>query len=420
MIPNNTFSFTESTLQIRLFLMGDTQDILSFRQSLSDSFSELHVFERPIRIEDVQILIVYRSQKKRLGEWIDVEEKFSTQLHHLLPLFPKVFLLGVSSVYQVVCEQVDLEAGMHIAEQFSEIGIDVELNPYKQEIPGGYLYLLKSPSMPTLGYPGFISAIRYLAFSDIQKEGFLNAYISGPAMSIRDISIHKGHNNVHSFRWKTAKNKLQDILDNIDQDVQSLFRKQDILGEDTKAALEKLSESLRHLVRIYIDLTGLATSNAQQYVNYRHSFDGEEATLAQGQVWRFLRERMRILREEIDIKITECKAVLEATQQAISMIQTRIDQADEALERKQEKRRQRTEELLAYLGLGIALPELISYDLVKTLWEYWFNKLAPIYYFLIQLLLIAFFGLVLVKIIRNATDNFGKKANGEELNKPSG
>lgn len=415
MTQNSTRSkFLESTFQVRLFLVGHQESVMLFGKNLQSSLPEFDVDLDPLEIGGVHVMLFSKFQELGLCEWKGIEEQVRRAVDKALPANTALGVLGISFVYQVVFDRINDDTGIIAIEELRSSKIDIVSKPYSQSIPGGLLYLLHLTPMETLGQKNFLPVLRYLAVCEQENEEELNKNLS---FLSRDIALYKAHHNLNIFRLKTAKEKLQKNLRAIDQDVQGLFEKQDILGDETKAALEKLSKSLRHLLRIYIDLTSLATSNSQQYVNYRHSFDGEETAVAQGQVWRFLRERMRILYEEIDIKITECKAVLEATHQAITMVQTRIDQADEALEREQDKRRQRTEELLAYLGIGIALPELISYDLVQTLLESWHISLRPICYFFVQLLLIVILGWALVKIIRNATNNFGKEDEVKEINK---
>lgn len=411
---NPVSKFLESTFQVRLFLIGSRESVKDLGKNLAKNLSEFEVDTDPIEVEDIHVMLLSKFQEQGLSEWKDVEEQFRKAIDESISKNTKVGVLGISYVYQAVFDRINDDTGTNAIKELRYPGIDIAAKPFSQNVPGGFMYLLHLTPMETLGQKNFLPVLRYLAICEQSHEEELNKNLS---FVFRDITLYKAHHNLNRFRMKTAEEDFQENLRAIVKDVQSLFKEKEILGDKTKNALEKLSVSWQDLVGIYIYLTNLATSNSQQYINYRHSFDSEEASIAQGQVWHFLCERMRILHEEIEIEMSDCKAVLETAQQAFAMVQTRINQAEETLERKKENRRQRSEELIAYLGLAIALPELISYELVETLWEYWFKSLKPIYYFLIQLLLIVVFGLVLVKIIRDATDNFGKKAKVKEVNR---
>jgi hypothetical protein len=257
--------------------------------------------------------------------------------------------------------------------------------------------------MQSLGTNNFQPIIRYLAFCETKSEKLLNAYLSNYSYFSRDIAFVKAHQNVHKFRVCSSRDNLQETLDSIDGEIQALFKNNDVLGEETKVSLEGLSKWLSHLLRFYIEANSTATSMVQQKNIYQHSFDAEPSFVAEGQVWHFLRERINTLNEELEIKISECQAVLQATQQAVAMVQTRIDQADEALEREQEKRYRRRDELLAYLGVAIALPELLNYDLVQKILTSWNIDLLPIGYFAIQLLLIVIIGVFIVELIKRSS-----------------
>lgn len=394
-------AFKESSLQIRLYLTGEHSRAKDYLNSLKSfpQFTELAISKD----KDTQVIIINKTQTTGLKNWDSIEEEVCAKATTLLREYPELGYLGATVIYQAVYVSLDDTTGSLVVQELVEAKITEYVTPFSQEIPGGKLFLLNHPVMQSLGTNNFQPIIRYLALCEAKSENLLNAYISNYSFFSRDIAFLKAHQNVHKFRVHSTRDNLQETLDNIEGEIQALFKKNDVLGEETKVSLEGLSKWLSHLLRFYIEANSTATSMVQQKNIYQHSFDAEPSLVAEGQVWQFLRERINTLNEELEIKISECQAVLQATQQAVAMVQTRIDQADEALEREQEKRYRRRDELLAYLGVAIALPELLNYDLVQKILTSWNIVLLPIGYFAIQLLLIVIIGVIIVDLIKRSS-----------------
>lgn len=394
-------AFKESSLQIRLYLTGEKSRAKDYLNSLKSfpQFTDVKI----VADEDTQVIIINMTQTTSLKDWENKEKTILDKAREQLTEYPDLGFIGASMIYQAVYTSLD-ESTVSIAiHELLEAKITNNTIPFSQEIPGGKLLLLNIPVMRLLGTDDFQPIIRYLALCEAKLEKQLNAYLSNYSFFSRDIAFLKAHQNVHKFRVHSTRDNLQETLDNIDGEIQALFKKNDVLGEETKVGLEGLSKWLSHLLRFYIEANSTATSMVQQKNIYQHSFDAEPSLVAEGQVWQFLRERINTLNEELEIKISECQAVLQATQQAVAMVQTRIDQADEALEREQEKRYRRRDELLAYLGVAIALPELLNYDLVQKILTSWNIVLLPIGYFAIQLLLIVIIGVIIVDLIKRSS-----------------
>ncbi|HBO34771.1 MAG TPA: hypothetical protein DD636_08595 [Anaerolineaceae bacterium] len=394
-------AFKESSLQIRLYLTGEHSRANDYLNSLKSFplFTELAISKD----EDTQVIIVNKTQTTALKDWDSIEEEVFAKATTLLKEYSELGFIGATVIYQAVYRSLDESTDEFAIQELIEARINKDITPFSQEIPGGRLFLLNQPVMQSLGTNNFQPIIRYLAFCETKSEKLLNAYLSNYSYFSRDIAFVKAHQNVHKFRVCSSRDNLQETLDSIDGEIQALFKKNDVLGEETKVSLEGLSKWLSHLLRFYIEANSTATSMVQQKNIYQHSFDAEPSFVAEGQVWHFLRERINTLNEELEIKISECQAVLQATQQAVAMVQTRIDQADEALEREQEKRYRRRDELLAYLGVAIALPELLNYDLVQKILTSWNIDLLPIGYFAIQLLLIVIIGVFIVELIKRSS-----------------
>lgn len=401
--PDSKAIFKETTLQVRCYFNDAHSNLGQLFQSLkSDLPSNLPDF---VLAEDAdpQIIYVYGFQKNGLGEWGDTETELFQNVAKQLRKYPDIGFVGASVIYQAVYDNLQSNSGYLAIEELKRAGIARQGAHVSQKIPGGELFLLGCPPMNTLGKPYFQPILRYLALcqSDCEKE--LNAYLSNAAFFSHDVALVKAHQNVHKFRVRSSQDNLQGMLKEIAMDTQPLLAIDDLLDDKAKVALKSLSGSLSSLLKFYIEVNSTATSLVGQKSNYQHSFDAEPVEVAEGQVWRFLRERMNTLNEELEIKISECQAVLEAAQQAVSMVQTRIDQADEALEREQEQRLRRRDELLAYLGVAIALPELINYDLVERLLTSWRIYFNPIGYFLVQLGLIVVIGGLIVWFIKKSS-----------------
>lgn len=401
MSGSGTLAFIESSLQIRLYLKGEKDRAIVYVNSLLSfpHFTKVTNFED----DDTQVIVVNTTQRTALKDWDTTETEILALAKDQLKGYSDLFYIGASAIYQAVYENFSESAEEIIVQELAEAKIANNTQPFSQDVPGGRLFLLESPSMGSLGKPDFRPIIRYLALCETHSEKNLNAYLTNSPFFSRDIAFLKAHQNVHKFRVWSSRDNLQNTLDEIDVEIQALFKKGDVLGEETKFNLDGLSGSLSELLRFYIEVNSTATSMVQQKTNFLHSFDAEPGSVAEGQVWHFLRERINTLNEELEIKISECQAVLQATQQAVAMVQTRIDQADEALEREQEKRFRRRDELLAYLGVAIALPELINYDLVEKMLTSWKITLLPGGYFVIQLFLIVLIGVFVVYLIKRSS-----------------
>lgn len=394
-------AFKESSLQIRLYLTGEKNKATEYLGSLK--FSPLFTNATQVEDEDTQVIVVNATQTTALKDWDAKEEEILAIASEQRKDYPDLGYIGASVIYQAVYEGLSDSIESSVVQELVEAKITNNRSPFSQDVPGGRLSLLCHPSMGSLGKPDFLPIIRYLALCETKSEKQLNAYLYNYSFFSRDIAFLKAHQNVHKFRVCSSRDNLQNTLDEIDVEIQSLFKKGDVLGEETKLGLDGLSKSLSQLLRFYIEVNSTATSMVQQKTNFLHSFDAEPRSVAEGQVWHFLRERINTLNEELEIKISECQAVLQAAQQALAMVQTRIDQADEAQERDQEKRFRRRDELLAYLGVAIALPELINYDLVEKLLTSWKIILLPGGYFVIQLFLIVLIGVFVVYLIKRSS-----------------
>jgi hypothetical protein len=368
-------AFKESSLEIRLYLTGEKDKATEYLNSLKSSplFKKVTHYED----EDTQVIVVNATQTTGLKDWDTTEKEILAIASEQRKDYPDLGYIGASVIYQAVYEILSDSTESIVLQELVEAGIADNTTPFSQDIPGGRLFLLSYPIIGSLGEDNFCPYIQYLVLCEAKSEKELNTYLYNNSFFFRDIAFLKAHQNVHKFRFFSSRDNLQNTLSEIDFEIQALFKQDDVLGEETKISLNGLSKSLSQLLRFYIEVNSTATSMVQQKTNFLHSFDAEPRSVAEGQVWHFLRERINTLNEELEIKISECQAVLQATQQAVAMVQTRIDQADEALEREQEKRFRRRDELLAYLGVAIALPELINYDLVEKMLTSWKITLLP-------------------------------------------
>jgi len=403
--PGNKAIFNETSFLVRLYFDDAHSNLGQLFESLKPDL--------PLNLPDVflakdadpQIMYVYGCQKNGLSEWGETETELFQNVATQLKKYQDIGFVGASVIYQAVYDNLQSDSGDLAIDELKRAGIARQGAHVSQKIPGGDLFLLGCPPMNTLGEPYFQPIVRYLALCQSDSEATLNSYLANAAFFSRDVALIKAHQNVHNFRVRSSpsQDNLQNILDKIAREIQELFNKTDLLNDSAKAALNSLSGSLSCLLKFYIEVNSTATSMVGQKSNYQHSFDAEPVEVAEGQVWCFLRERMNTLNEELQIKISECQAVLEAAQQAVSMVQTRIDQADEALEREQEQRLRRRDELLAYMGVAIALPELINYDVVEKILTSWKIYLIPIGYFFVQCGLIVVIGGLIVLFIKKSS-----------------
>ena len=401
-------AFQETSLQIRMYLLGEEAEAAIFLNDLQDDLPS-NLSDTTIGVEnDTCVIVITGSQKDGLGAWGKTEENVLNSAKKRLLTFPELGDIGASVIYQAVFTNLAVNTEAEAVNDLVKAKIVEKLEPYSQPISGGRLALLGCSSMRELGQPSFQIILHYLALCEPELEKELNNYLSNYSFFSRDIAFLKAHQNVHKFRVCSSRDNLQQTLDDIDESIQDLFNKSDVLSEDTRLELDVLSSSLSKLLRFYIEVNSTATSTVQQRNIYLHSFDAEPVAVADGQLWHYLRQRINTLNEELEIKISECQAVLQATQQAVAMMQTRIDQADEALEREQEQRLRRRDELLAYLGVAIALPQLIDYDLMETILSSWNIHMLPIGYFSVQVFLIVVIGWFIVDLIKRSSLHYPK------------
>lgn len=137
----------------------------------------------------------------------------------------------------------------------------------------------------------------------------------------------------------------------------------------------QLSERAQALIGDMAKLGALRITLAKQQYNYSQWLDEAQA----GDMVTFHDTRIKANLKELDLNLAEAETVLKATDTALNIMQTRLDKV-------QEGRQFRLSMILTFLGLALAVPQLIDRKVTDALWAWWDGDLTTTTYSTLQLL----------------------------------
>ncbi len=242
---------------------------------------------------------------------------------------------------------------------------DGTLPPLAQDIPGGRLWLLTTPgSDPAKDMHETI----YLAVTNKKGEKDQEAFFfNESAFILPDLIVHKAFFCARQYRKILKHNDLDQLLHNLADSTGSVLNMRDALLPETQKGLNEISIHLKSLLRYSAELTIQKTSLAQQQWNLALLL----GDAPQGAVHAHLTQRVSSYLHEVSLKSGQCQHQLDLASQAVELVKAQQNELIEV-------RRQRQEFWLAFLGLFLAVPQLLTYDATGILLKVFSCRLSEL------------------------------------------
>ena len=258
---------------------------------------------------------------------------------------------GYTVIYQAVLaagEDID-PAFAKLLPSASRIGSSETLKPLeKTSLAGGKVWLLATPQHGD----GLSAATIYVAMSSADAEVAFKKVLLGPRYLMVDLIAHKGYFLKRQYRgtlqldfkehlqafWKI----IDDLLGNLGQRVRS------------SDALDKVARTYGVLVSIVSKLNQICVSMTQQLHNYepwRREMQGNA-------VVEYHYGHLEIGKRDLELMVSRGNDALEVASTAMSMTQVELD-------KELENRQSLIQDLLAVVGAGLAVPELVNHQVAK-------------------------------------------------------
>lgn len=258
----------------------------------------------------------------------------------------------------------------------------------------GRLWLLDIP----LEQDGRQASAVYVAVClEDANDDFVGQVLWGESASLLllDLIAHKSYHQIRQYRGIvegqiTFSSKLQQARDTT---LELLSDTSDTKKKKGSDEFKQLSERSQSLISDMAKLGALRITLAKQQYNYSQWLDEAQA----GDIVTFHATRIKANLKELELNLAEAETVLKATDTALNIIQTRLDKA-------QEGRQFWMTMILALLGVGLAVPNLINREVADALWAWWDGDLTATTYntlqvWGVQLLITAIIGLFVALLI---------------------
>jgi hypothetical protein len=238
----------------------------------------------------------------------------------------------------------------------------------------------------------------YLALCGYDGEEALGDKLNDKNFILRDIITHKACQCGRSVRRILTKFNLDDLVFDLTMSTERLLDEVDVLSAEQNHRLANLAKNYDRLLEVSLALASQRTSLAQQAWNFNYLIDRKTTV----DIDQYLHHRIIGFNQEVILKSDQCHRVLGGAEKATNIARTRIEET-------KERRRERQEVLIAFVGILLALPELLQLETLERVLTHWGFSLSSPIIFLIQVLIVLFAASGLATIVWLA----GRKRRGK-------
>jgi hypothetical protein len=317
-------------------------------------------------INDTLIVEMIWNEGDEAQFWAERTEQIRTLVGDLSSKHSQLVLRGMTFVLQACVEPVSALEELHSEAFLEEEGIFYPHPELSQEIAGGHMWLIRIPQ-------GEEKELIYIALGTPETEEDLIQELFDLEFLKKDLIVHKAFQCGRNYRRILASNDLDAFIDELTDSASEILDEPDVLIDEQNTRLDKFAVDYDSLLGVSLALERQKTSLAQQEWNYRLHV-GERPTKA---IDRLLNLRIISYHQEVTLKCDQCRRLLDGAEKAADIAHTRVERA-------KEERRQRQEFWLAFLGIALAVPQLLTYETVERLLKYWHVCLCSPLVLLIQ------------------------------------
>lgn len=211
------------------------------------------------------------------------------------------------------------------------------------------------------------------------NKQFVAGALYGPsaALLMPELIAHKSYHQTRQYWGVTAEMAYSDKLNHMRTTTVNLLERPQ--SRQAVNQFEPLSEHSRIVIGGIAKLDALRISLRKQLYNYKRW----EKQATEGDILAFHHSQISTIFEELSLKVEEGQTVLQATDTAINIIQTRLNKREETWH-------QVIGLIFAVLGVALAVPQLIDREIAAALLT-WYQGSAPTNgYSLLQLVSVQF------------------------------
>lgn len=349
------------------------------------------------------IIVYYAEGVEAAAFWREEMLRLRQALQHARADCAGLLPVGMTIVCQAVAPGgVDLEAvsGKAVATAcgLAHAGAD----HLAQEIPGGRMWLLSAPVFR--GSQWTDSEMTYLALCQEAGEEAQGEYFGDKKFIRPDLITHKVYNIDYNYRYLRQQKKLDDLLRMLKRNTKDIIWDGNRLSSQTSDRLQELAETYDKLLEISLDLHDFTIQLLQQKWNFSYLVKQE----AGDAIWHFHQSRIENYHQELELKSAQTQRLLDSAGQAVNIAQARIEKAEAERQQRQEQRRKRQETLFTFIGAALAVPQLLTYEVLEQVLLQYGLQWQPASIFTLQIVITL--GLAtalagLLRLSRKSTDS---------------
>jgi hypothetical protein len=262
---------------------------------------------------------------------------------------PMLVIRGMTLFFQAkVSPDLDLNS-IQCNEIMEETGLSYCHPGYSQTISGGRLWLLSVPQ-------GELKKFVYLSLSTEEGEAEFWEELWDKKFIQKDLIVHKAFQCGRNYQRILEQQNVDNSIGSLTDSTKQVLDETDILSDAQSKQLANLARDYDTLLEASLELEIQNTSLAQQKSNYMYLV-GQQPT---NSIDNFLSQRITRFHHEVILKAEQCRHLLNGAEKATHIAQTRINEV-------KEQRRQRQEVWFAFLGITLAVPQILTYETVERL-----------------------------------------------------
>ena len=339
------------------------------RQYLSDKDHYVRYFYPTAAHDTTVVLLALSAEGEAHVVWQALAQKLNEKVQ-LKALLERVIaqhaaqsvLWGYNVIYHAALAE-DSTPNEHTLQQLLPLARRPDMTPWDKpewlahtvlEEQGPQLWLMDIPD----DEGGALAATVYAALSPLDKEDdMITQILYGPAAALLmpDLIAHKSYFQMRQVT-EELRTSYKEQLNKLRDNIRDLLDAKQTNSAQSPPDLADLSTTYARLLLATSGFDDLRIGLAQQEENYRWW----EEELGSGNVADYHKQQMRTGKQELTLLIDSAQRILDAARTTIEMVEARLNQT-------REKRENKMGALIAILGIGLAVSQIIDPQAAKAL-----------------------------------------------------
>jgi hypothetical protein len=320
-------------------------------------FMSIQIIDHEILHDTILFRWVLDSSTIEKDKWSSHRLKVIGQLSPIIKSLRTFW--GITLIYQGLYSNKNQQQSVDVTQLLNttlSLDDNANVNPRplaEESIPGGDLWLVGIHPEGN----GISSENIYLALARKSEEDKQSDYfIRQPIFSDLDIVSHKAYFERREYITKIVEKGFNQKANSLRKSTSDILNMKGISIQDSSKKIDTLAYHYDAILDDYLWLDALKIS----LVQLRLHLNSLRSLAPNSAIWLFHTKHIDTYTQEIKIQANNAGGLLNAAGQAVEIANSRVEKV-------KEKRRLRYEKLLAFFGVALAVPALISFDTIERI-----------------------------------------------------